>query len=262
MLFIEYWSGRFGNNILQLVRAIHYAKVRGHWEVSFPAHPLLTVRSIRLTGGDKSDLGNTARLIKTFTNMAELKVADATPATYRAYALKYIRSILRVSAPPAGGGSDLVVHFRGGDLFGAKPHPSYVQPPLWFYKKAVGDYDGSAAFVYEDLKNPCVGALLGDAASVSAASLFTEDLAMLLNSKHLVAGFTTLAFAVYLLNPALTSLTIPDYFAASLPAGEWGEGFTLKSVAVPGYIQVGEWANTPAQRELMLSYEPAGPTSA
>ena len=259
MLFIERWSGRFGNNILQIVRAIHYAKLRGHWEVSFPPHAMLTTQSIRLTGGDKSDLGNTARLIKTFTNMAELKVGDATPATYRAYALKYIRPILRISTVPTSQ-TDLVVHFRGGDLFGEKPHGSYVQPPLWFYQKAVGAYDGSAVFVYEDLKNPCVRALLGEAVDATAASSFTDDLAMLLNSKHLIAGFTTLAFAVYLLNPALLSLTLPDYFAASLPAGEWGDGFALKTIALPGYIRVGEWRNTAEQRALMLSYEPTGPS--
>lgn len=260
MLFIERWSGRFGNNILQIVRAIHYAKLRGHWEVSFPAHSMLTTQSIRLTGTDKSDVGSTARLIKTFTNMADLKVGDGTPATYRAYALKYIRPILRMPVVSESQ-TDLVVHFRGGDLFGDKPHPSYVQPPLWYFKKAVGDYDGSAAFVYEDLKNPCVRALLGEAVDGAGSSGFSDDLALLLNSKHLIAGFTTLAFAVYLLNPALASLTLPDYFAATLPTGDWGSGFTLKVIALPGYIAVGTWANTAEQRAFMLSYEPDGPTS-
>ena len=253
MLIIERWSGRFGNNILQIVNAIHYAIVCGHWEITLPPHTMFTTRAIRLTGIDKSVVGSTARFTNSFGSLKELKIAEAAPAIYRAYALKYIRPILRITESLTKGSSDVVVHFRGGDIFSERPHTSYVQPPLWYYKKAIDEHGGSATFVYEDLKNPCARALVGNTASVSS---FSKDLAVLLNAKHLIAGFSTFAFAIYLLNPALQTLTLPDYFAALFPAGSWGDGFTLHVIALPGYIRVGEWVNSAAQRALMLNYAP------
>ena len=36
MLVITNWNGRLGNNIMQIIRAIHYAKINFHSEINFP----------------------------------------------------------------------------------------------------------------------------------------------------------------------------------------------------------------------------------
>ena len=38
MLIIQSWSGRTGNNILQIIRAIHYAIINSHNSIQFQ-HP-------------------------------------------------------------------------------------------------------------------------------------------------------------------------------------------------------------------------------
>ena len=41
MLIVNNWFGRTGNNILQLIRAIHYAKINNHNNIKFNKHSLL-----------------------------------------------------------------------------------------------------------------------------------------------------------------------------------------------------------------------------
>ena len=41
MIIIENWFGRFGNNILQILRAVHYGIINNHDKIVFPPHSLL-----------------------------------------------------------------------------------------------------------------------------------------------------------------------------------------------------------------------------
>ena len=90
----------------------------------------------------------------------------------------------------------LVVHIRSGDIFSARPHPGYYQPPLAWYTLCVEDFrkhypSASIVLVHEDAKSPCVNALKdwcaarGIAVSMQSKSLY-EDYSWLMNAKYLV----------------------------------------------------------------------------
>ena len=40
------WTGRFGNNILQIIRCIHYCFIYGHERILIPIHIYLNTREI------------------------------------------------------------------------------------------------------------------------------------------------------------------------------------------------------------------------
>ena len=48
MLIVNNWFGRTGNNILQLIRAIHYAKINNHNNIKFNKHSLLNKDYVEL----------------------------------------------------------------------------------------------------------------------------------------------------------------------------------------------------------------------
>ena len=81
-----------------------------------------------------------------------------------------------------------------------------------------------------------------------------KDLSILSNVSNLVIGFGTFGFLLYLMNPCLKNLFVPDFFANELPKGEWGNDINVHIIELPKYIKVGEWKNSVEQRQIMLEY--------
>ncbi len=159
----------------------------------------------------------------------------------------------------------VVVHIRSGDLFaGEGAHPGYVQPPLAYYIAAL---EHAAAqhpvrrviIVHEDRANPCVDALEAQLASTGTPSTMQsgtlrEDTATIFAARRLIVGYGTFApaliaqsrcaEAVYFFRrisqPRLFDRVHPRIFVAADLAG--------------GFTPNGAWANTAAQRRMMLEY--------
>jgi len=58
MLIINRWFGRLGNNILQILRAIHFAKLKNHKTISFNNHNFLSKNEIQLYGIERNNEKN------------------------------------------------------------------------------------------------------------------------------------------------------------------------------------------------------------
>ncbi len=157
-------------------------------------------------------------------------------------ALQYDRN---VSVPE----NALVVHIRSGDIFSARPHPAYHQPPLAWYTLCVEDFrkhypSASVVLVHEDAKNPCVNALKdwcsagGIAISMQSQSLY-EDYSRLMNAHYLVESRGTFSAPARDLNRQLKGVyTYRDEYA---PAGR--------------YIERRAWTASPEQIALMTQLD-------
>ena len=58
MLIISHWNGRLGNNILQIIRAIHYAYIYSHKTIQFKTHNLLTNTFINIEKNNDNNVNN------------------------------------------------------------------------------------------------------------------------------------------------------------------------------------------------------------
>lgn len=157
-------------------------------------------------------------------------------------ALRYDRN---VSVPE----DTLVVHIRSGDIFSARPHPAYHQPPLAWYTLCVEDFrkhypSASIILVHEDAKNPCVNALRdwcvarGIAVSMQSKSLY-EDYSWLMNARYLVESWGTFSAPARDLNRHLKGVyAYRDEYA---PAG--------------CYIERRAWTASPEQIALMTQLD-------
>ena len=251
MLIINYWYGRLGNNILQIIRCIHFAKLKGHSIIKFNNHSLLTQNYIELK---TNKMDNKTQVNDIFFSLKKYNINDPEPYLMKEYFQKYIKQIFKicVNVNYDVNDNDVYIHFRGGDIF-ANPHNAYVQPPLSYYKDIINHYD-SAKLVCEDKSNPCINELLKLNNIEYISDTLEKDLTTLLHASNLIIGFGTFGFLIYLMNSNLKNIYLPDFFYNELPRGHWGDNINVHIIKLPNYIQVGEWENTPQQRKLMIEY--------
>ena len=253
MLNIQSWSGRTGNNILQIIRAIHYAIINSHNSIQFQQHSLLTSNIITLENIENSDKST---INDTFFSLKKYNITDPEPYVMKEYFQKYIKSIFKIQTENNNDVTDdkiIHIHIRGGDIFSSNSHKSYVQPPLSYYKNIIKEYD-IIKLVCEDKKNPCINELLKQENVEYISNTLEKDLSILSNVSNLVIGFGTFGFLLYLMNPYLKNLYIPDFFVNELPKGSWGNDIKVHTINLPNYIKVGEWKNSKEQQKIMLEY--------
>lgn len=157
---------------------------------------------------------------------------------------------------------ELVIHIRSGDIFAAKPHPGYVQPPLSYYTTVVGQLRergliDRVCIVSEDRVNPCIAALeafLQGAAipfHLQSGSL-VEDVGYISGARHLVFGFGTFGLGACLLAGEIETLHVFDInIYNGLPNIR---ELTVTAPKPDSYIPRGQWRCSPEQLQQMLDH--------
>jgi hypothetical protein len=241
MLIIQSWSGRTGNNILQIIRAIHYAIINSHNSIQFQQHSLLTSNIITLENIENI---NKSQINDTFFSLKNYNIIDPEPYIMKEYFQKYVKPIFKIQTENNNDVTNdkiIHIHFRGGDIFSSTP------------QNITRDYD-IIKLVCEDKKNPCINELLKQENVEYISNTLEKDLSILSNVSNLVIGFGTFGFLLYLMNPYLKKLYIPDFFVNELPKGEWGNDIKVHVINLPNYIKIGDWKNSVEQRKMMLDY--------
>jgi len=253
MLEIVNWTGRTGNNILQLIRAIHYSIIYNHHTIQFRPHKLLT--NTIITIDDINNDTNKTLVKNCFFSLKEYNIIDPEPYIMKKYFQKYIKPIFKIQIEDNKFVDNklIYIHFRGGDIFSSNPHKAYVQSPLSYYKNIMNSYENTI-LVCEDKNNPCINQLLKQENVEYISNTLENDLSILSNVSNLVIGFGTFGFLLYIMNPYLKNLYIPDFFVNELPKGSWGNDIKVNIIELPNYIKVGEWKNSEEQRKLMIEY--------
>ena len=254
VLIINDWVGKLTNNILQVIRAIHYAITKKHSVIIFKNNKNFKSNRIILNNSK-----NNTNVFNTFFNIKIMGCTDPTPLLMKEYFNNYIFNIMNFKFERKIESLDniLHIHIRAGDIFqGSGAHSAYVQPPLKYYKDIIESKDWKKIIVvYQDLGNPCVQALKNlKYKNISFESNSLEkDLNILLKANHLVLGFGTFGLLLYFLNYNLKNIYIPKYVIDELPNGSWGDT-ALNIIELPNYIKCGEWKNTVEQKNIMLNY--------
>lgn len=156
----------------------------------------------------------------------------------------------------------LVIHLRGGDVFGDRKPASYGQPPLAFYDLILNREKWSAVtVVHQDLKNPVLDSLLQSCKArkmhvTTHSGAAKDDIKVLLTAKTLVAGRGTFMPAVVGLSRVVSRVFFfEDKFSVHPTVTDLdvirvrdAEGTYVREVLS------NNWQNSAHQRNLMLSY--------
>lgn len=270
------FPGRFGNQVQQMVHAIHFARRHGIGRIFLnECNPPGLTGPVEIGGlvlspaaarpADGASLH--AQFFQPLHFAATLRALD--PAGLAEIADLFIRPLFGARFPVAAGdnAATLHIHLRSGDVFGApRVNPLYGQPPLAFYRLVVEDAIrrlgiGRVVLVHEDEANPCIAALrdwLGARGipQASQSGSFEADVGALLAAEHLVIAKGTFALPICLLAPRLRHVYgFRDLSGTEVLAARGGRRWRVADAA-GGYIPEGGWRNTPAQRAMMLDYPP------
>jgi len=248
---------RFGNNVVQLVHAIHIAETSNVKTVFFPMANFSTKRIHIQVKGEPyvgQDISGTFYFeeenVKQFPGLTPLSFLDK-----QRIASQYLLPILEY-APPVNVDFDntLFIHIRSGDIFSeARPHCLYAQPPLDYYKKIIEANAQKKLFVvYEDDANPVVNALKECYPSGNFVSLpLNETIGVFIKAKYIVSGFGTFIYSILLMNTGFQTIYAPR----SMKKEYYQDDVRAKYIDLPGYIT--RWKNTEEQRAIMLTYNSA-----
>ena len=233
---ISSWFGRSGNNVWQLCKAVYVCKHKKMKGVSFPKHEFLKTTYISI---DESS-SNTEVIKDTFFYTK----VDCSLEDLKKLCMEYIRPIVTFEYKEPL--DDVVVHFRGGDIFSSNPHRSYVQPPLKYYTDILKGR--SCIIVKEDDKNPCIKMIEN---GTHIHGTLKSDFETLLQSKELICGTGTFCVAVYLLSEHIQIIHMPYTMYEILPKREKDY---IKFYKYEDYIKKGQWNASKNQLNLMISY--------
>jgi hypothetical protein len=264
-LRVTKWQ-RFGNSVRQLRNVFYLAELLGIRSIELPIHLCFygdQIGPYTLTWGKSK--ANRYRLgLEGLFNVLDAFRSGGTAADsthiFRDYLRTLVAPALQVRDPKVSDNS-LVLHFRGGDIFGPCPHPSYGQPPLAFYLTAVEREQPSQVWlVYEDRANPCIEATevalraRGIEVRLQSGALI-DDLRILMSTRRLVAGRGSFAEMASHLSRHLERLYLFERGGAGVR--ELGvEVITARDVEGTFKAQVltDKWSASADQRALLLSY--------
>lgn len=253
MIIISAWYGRFGNNVLQVLRAIHACKHLDHGVVRLPSHNLFGVTSMVIDGSvDETSL---PIIESEFFYLEDVGIPNPSIETLRSIALDYGETFLDSRLNYFATDYQAAIHLRGGDVFSLRPHPDYVQPPLVYYQSAIASLEARpVALVSQDQKNPVYNKLKGNPNVTDVSGTLVSDFSYLLSAKVLVFSASTFCLAAMLLSQRVKTIHVPSYYLPFLPVGNFSGDIEVIQYDLPGYIKPGKWRNSFLQRRRMISY--------
>lgn len=247
---ITNWTGRLGNNIIQILQAIHYAIHHHHKFILIPKHSFLIHQHIQLPFDKNSNIVKNQFFNRT-------KIPNFPPINLhkmKQYFMQYCRHLLPPKLQNIPFNNSICIHIRSGDTFSSNPHPAYLPPPISFYLESIKkSQNKQIVIVYEDNKNPSVNKLkqLLPQAKFQSSSLI-DDIYTLCQSQHLAFGPGTFGLLIYFISPHIQHLYTPDFnqYSDLVP---FHSETTLHSIPIHNYIKNGEWKNTSQQQLLILN---------
>jgi len=250
---ITEWYGRCGNNIIQIIRATHYAYQYKHHSVILPKHPLFIKQIITLPHPKNNTIVHNIFFdIHKIPNYPYPLTLHTMKELFQTYCISILPTQLQHIKPDTS--STISIHIRSGDTFSSNPHPAYLPPPISFYLKSIqSSQNKNIIIVYEDDRNPVVKKIqqLIPHAKFQSSSLI-DDIYTLAQSQHLAFGPGTFGLMIYFISPHIKHLYTPDYntYKHLLP---FHKDTTLHIIPIHNYIKNGEWKNTPQQRLLITN---------
>lgn len=256
-IIIDSWSGRLGNNLIQLSNAIFTAE-RFNCKLDYPFHKLIHKREIDFSDQDPKNF-----YISRFYDKKDCKGMYPNLVERRRIFQKYILGLLKLDLTekePAKE-KELVIQMRSGDMFNTKPPPLYLPSPVSFFIKIIEDFQyQKVCIVSEDKRNPCIDALISAFPFISWQSSDLEsDMTKLVNAENLCITIGTFGLINVLLSSRLQNLYIDNLPKGILNFGFFEDAsqqlpFKIHRYKIDKYIPHRTWANNYNQLSMVLNH--------
>jgi hypothetical protein len=243
---------RFGNNVIQLICALHYAQFLGLSDVYVEPGFIFINCTFRTTRGITIHDVDPPRDMKVLRHIFfETQKRDAcvgwdifgVAATFKSRFRKFLpRRVANRSC--------IYAHVRGGDIFSWHIHPLYGQPPCSYYTEALALDAGKHACVHaiaEDELNPCLAVLIRAGAVWERRDLLW-DVAAMVQAKRAILALGSFGFASLYLSPYKKT-----YYAFAINWEGLGKHMCCEPTQEYKEKVLTDWVMAPEQVELMMT---------
>ena len=204
-IWIKGWSGRLGNNIIQLKNAIQLA-VSKNYNVIMPRHKYFSKTYICLN----KQIGINSKRISDPNNY--FYTSDLPNIDYNRV-LQILKDCFTIKDVKALDAEDLVIHIRSGDIFDKDPHPGYIMPPLSYYVDIIRANTFKIIYlIAEDQKNPCINALLKLYPTIQfELQPLEKDIRLILGAVNVVSSYGSMIDSLLLFSDNIKRVYRPSY---------------------------------------------------
>ena len=255
MIIINKWSGFLGNNIKQIINAIHIALVYKH-NIRIPKHTFFNTNYINI-----SPITNNINIVDkdNFYYREKINVSKNVFETNHYKVIEILRNIFVIKNISELPKYDVVIHIRSGDIFNNKPHPDYIVPPLSYYTNIIDDNlfhkNKNIIIIAENTKNPTVNKLLELYPKIQyKQQQLSEDIKILLGANIVIESFGTFTNQLLKLSYNIKHIFSPSYqFNFIKKYIPYNIDITI--INLDNYRnQMYPWKNTSQQNQLILNF--------
>jgi len=253
-IIINSWYGRLGNNILQLTNAILIA-LYYKYNIIIPDHNYFNKTYIIIN--DKIDIndpkifGDINLYFRNHIDNIEKSLLDLNHEK----AIEILRNCFKFPIINNDfNENDVVIHMRGGDIFGKYPHHNYINPPLSYYINILINKQFNKIYlISEDNKNPCIKNLISKYPKIiHKIQSLDEDIKIILQAPNIITSFGTFIPALLSMSTNIKNIYKPNYDFNNLLLKNVNiyETFltTYRNMMYP-------WKNLKKQKIIMLTYK-------
>lgn len=263
-IFIPHLYGRFGNNIIALMNAVHLCVKNNYAKIIYGFH-YAHYNFFNKTEAIINDVNNnetdTLELHPDWIYFSRQHGDIEDFDNDRELFDKYVANLINIDLSSKK--AELVLYMRGEDVFTKKCAKS-IQPPLYFYKKVMEiENVDKPTMVSLDLLNPVANYMHYQNLVVWTQQDFDKDLTLLLNCEALAFGYSTLIYPILLLSKRLKRLYLPRsaynyYITLKINISNLlKDDQELIIIDLPGFGDVvGEFQHSPEAYKKMIDYLP------
>ena len=213
ILKIHRWSGRLGNNIIQVKNALYIAL---HYKLNLiiPKHWFFKKTYFNLFDIE-SEIVDIPRIFFYRKKLEDDGFKDCFREEYEDKIKKILieNCSLTFENLPISGDNDLLIHIRSGDIFRSVFSDVYIPPPLSYYRKIIeeNNYD-NIYLISEDKANPCIEKLIKLYPKIKfKLKSLKEDINLVLYCKNIVMSIGTMIPSLVWFSKNCSTIYIPSY---------------------------------------------------
>ena len=271
-LVVKFWWNRLGDNIFQVIRALHVAIYLKKRELDIPRHKYFKTNQIVVTSSEETE----GQIKGSFDNFKSYKCGHVEQSTLNKASKKnhetvynLLRGLLNIQPSKIYSDNDLFLYMRSGDLFGNKctniefkgtdqtlvgKVDDRPQPPLDFYVKVIESKSWENIYIIcEDSSNPNVNELIKKYPKIIYNKQSLEkDIEMILGAVNVTHYNGNFIDTLYLFSDTLKTFYCFDHHFQN----DYKKGYTsMRYNAGDYYKSMGKWKVSKEQLKLMITYK-------
>jgi len=272
-IYPHFWRGRLGNNISQVMNAIHIG-LYYNINILLLSHYFFNNTTVVINETKILDIDKEKHILDINTCFYNNEIIDSYFVDNSIYlnnyqinkecfkmnnekVIKIIRElfIFKYNDLKPLNNNDLTIHIRSGDIISSNINCSYIIPPLSYYIKIIesGNYD-NIYLLCEDTLNPCTNELLKLYPKIQfKINDIVDDIKIVLSSTNIVMSYGSFIPALSNMSDYIQKIYMPSYTTNEHYDQIHNDKIEIIKIDLDDYKKkIGNWVNSKKNYDFLL----------